>query len=814
MRKPLMGLLGLMVATALAPGVALAAEGPPMALDEPAPMIEVVAEGIAEPIEIIEGAGFGEAAEGVAPADSAESAEDASAIEVASGEEVVPAAAENSEQIVSVGGTASGTGAGNVEVTVGKTIEPTDIENYFDITLVVEVTEPVHDDSTAVVIVMDVSNTMNDDEAGRAPGDAGFTTSRLANAQTAASEFIRQYCEGEGLSPNRMLGVVTFNTNAQWAEGLGMQVVSAESIEALQSGIGAITAPSSPSGVRFTNMEAGLLLAKNALDQLDAAHKYVVFLTDGFPTTYVDRSIEGNVSSDESIQGFDPYEPGAYDPAKAGTDGYFADEVLGLPCPYGTSSSDKAAARAAEAAAAMKSGGDAAGTAEAKSASSGINVFSVGIAIGSQTVQEYVDHATGTFSIVDRASDSYVIGAADDPAAYETWLAEDIAGGPSFGEGITPYANGDNLEELQAAFEGILADIKATSGLPLEDAYVTDPMGANVEFQYFYDVAGKPATGLVGQAGASTAEEPLENSASFEVRDNAISWNLADSGYQVLTDEAGARSYRYELEYRVRLANEAAAFEFGSDVPTNGTTSLDYKTAGEWNDPVEYPIPVVKGFDGTLSFVKVDKVTGHPIAGVSFELSHSENCPVCKAAEAASAGLTQRPQVADMTVVSNAEGVVSYTNVPSGHAYVLVETEPAQGYYPLEGSYAVAVSYGDTDVSDAAGSAVFATGDAEGSFRIANEPIPVPPVDPPVVPDDPDVPVTPDVPDVPDKPADPEIPDVPQTCEEPEGPAPSAPVVIPQTGDSSPWRAVLALVLVGAVAVALEALTRRNNRQR
>lgn len=739
MGRMLMGLLGLMLAAALAPGVALAAEGPP----QEAPMPDSLG------------------------------------------------------QILDEGGTATGSGAGGVEVTVGKTIEPTDIENYFDITLVVEASEPLEDDSTAVVIVMDASNTMNDDEAGRSPDEEGFTTSRLANAQVAASEFVRQYCEGEGLSPQRMLGVVTFNTDAQWAQGLGLQVVSAASVEELQAGIALITAPTEPDGIRFTNMEAGLLLAKNALDGLEAAHKYVVFLTDGFPTTYVDRTIEGNAASADSISGYDPYEPGAYQPDEVGSDGYFADAVLGLPCSYGTSYSDKAAARAGGVAADMKAEAGAQGP-------SAINIFSVGIAVGSQTVQEYADAATGTFSIVDRLTESYVIGAADDPAAYERWLAEDIAGGPSFGEGITPYADGDNLEELQGAFAGILDDIRATSGLPFEEALVSDPMGEGLEFQYFFDREGRPATGLAGQLGFAEDGAAFENTAAFDAPANAISWNLMESGYQVRVDEAGKRSYAYELAYRVRLANEAEGFAFGERMATNGTTTLAWRTAGEENEPVEFPVPAVEGYSGEFAFLKYDQDSGIALPGAWFELAHSEGCPECAAAQAASAGLASRVKIEPMRQGSDAQGIVRFENIPSGHAFTLTELEPAAGYLPLDQAFDVRVSFGSTRVADEGGSVVFESGSAEDGFGIPNKAVQVPPETPPVIPDYPPAPDVPDAPDSPDAPTKPETP-VAQ--------GPSAGGAIAQTGDAAPWRAALALAIVGFAFVALELLTRRNERK-
>lgn len=502
--------------------------------------------------------------------------------------------AQAAEQIVDEGGTATGAAANGSTIVVSKTIEATGVEDYFDITLGVQIEELPTDNSTAVVVVMDISNTMNDDEEGRSPGADGFTRSRLQNAQAAASEFIREYCGGENLSADRMFGLVTFNTNAQWAAGLELQSVSGDSVETLQSGVNAITAPATPATERFTNMEAGLRLAFNALNGIDAVHKYVIFVTDGFPTTYIDRTIEGNFDNTKAITGYNPYQSGSYVATQVGEDGYFADAVLGLPCTYGTSYSDKAAARAEETADDMKRGASAAGK-------SGINIFSVGIDIGEQTIQAYVDRATGTYSIVDRTSDSYIVGSATDPQAYREWLAEHIAGGPAMGEEARAYADGDNQEELLSAFDDILSDIRETTGFPFSLVEVSDPMGDYIEFQKFFNVDGGLVDALEGEFAPSSAGELVEDTASFDAAANAIKWNLRQSGYTLTETDEGSRFYAFELQYRVRLMTESVGFPFGENVPTNDDAVLMYEGTdadGNVDDSgsLVFPNPIVQAF--------------------------------------------------------------------------------------------------------------------------------------------------------------------------------------------------------------------------
>ena len=92
------------------------------------------------------------------------------------------------------------TGEGGGQVKVSKKLEPTGIENYFDITLTVDAKEKVTDTSTAVVIVMDASNTMNSDHNGKTQGDQGFAGARLGEAKAAANQFIDEFCKGEWTS--------------------------------------------------------------------------------------------------------------------------------------------------------------------------------------------------------------------------------------------------------------------------------------------------------------------------------------------------------------------------------------------------------------------------------------------------------------------------------------------------------------------------------------------------------------------------------------------------------------------------------------
>ena len=139
------------------------------------------------------------------------------------------------KQIVDVGGTTTNAADG---VEVSKTIESGGLENYFDITLQIKTKDSVQEimrpQDLAIVVVMDISNTMiqyNTDGTKNsygadlgggnyAPdyvaGKSGDIT-RYASAITAATNFINEfatYSAGLDDSVVRKLGYVALNTDA------------------------------------------------------------------------------------------------------------------------------------------------------------------------------------------------------------------------------------------------------------------------------------------------------------------------------------------------------------------------------------------------------------------------------------------------------------------------------------------------------------------------------------------------------------------------------------------------------------------------
>lgn len=234
-----------------------------------------------------------------------------------------------SSQIVNAGSTIDNAewvqregGLGAIRVSKAITPVAGENENYFDITLTAQAKQIKKDQSISVVIVMDVSNTMNRIDEGVSD------KSRVANAKAAANQFIEQFCKHQGLDADRKIGVVAFNTHARWEIPLKDGNANESSdVDALQKKINNIAV--SPAleddkdHVRFTNIEGGLQLAYEQLKNDDAANKFVIMLTDGFPTTYV----KSYNAQNNTITGYDPYTPNATE----SKEGYFYDEIANMP---------------------------------------------------------------------------------------------------------------------------------------------------------------------------------------------------------------------------------------------------------------------------------------------------------------------------------------------------------------------------------------------------------------------------------------------------------------------------------------------------
>ncbi len=209
------------------------------------------------------------------------------------------------------------------------------------------------------------------------------------------------------------------------------------------------------------------------------------------------------------------------------------------------------------------------------------------------------------------------------------------------------------IGDLSVKFENIAKLIK----LGAQAWKVTDPMGQFINY---------------GGAANSSASE--DNKYTFA--NNTLTWDLKNSvPTELKTDQV--TTYTYTLTYPITLNTAGAGFEAGKAYDTNGTTTLYYYLFSKVDDSTNVPetpktldfnVPKVKGFLGTLSFKKVDQ-DGNALPGASFAVSGTS-----------------------LTGVSDANGNVTIAGIPSGFTYTLTETK-MDGYTALD-PIPFQVSYG------------------------------------------------------------------------------------------------------------------------
>lgn len=574
----------------------------------------------------------------------------------------------NYKQVTSLGGENwegkdSGKAKNDSSVIISKTISETNyssnkdnLENYFDITLKVQTRTKAEEPDLAVVIVLDISNTMS-------YVFNGTSKTRISAAQEAATNFIKEFANrssGNSKITNRKIGFVAFNTDAHKIFNLQ----DCTDINIANTLISTMTNETNKiiysndyanNHKRFTNIEAGLKMAGDMLDNSNASTKHIVFLSDGFPTTYINNGYIG----------YDPYD-------SAGDRFYDNTSGQKIPCSYGASYSDEAAIRARKMATKIKT--------------KGINIYSIGVDVGGQTIKQYVDQTNGKdFSVVDRRSTIYEIGSADSSDAYKEWLKNKI--------GSSNYWDVTDKNAMTSAFNNIFKKIMEIS----EAIWVAeDPMNAssnvkNIDFLGIYD-KNKNLNDNVNLNNSN-------NMASYNDKDK-INWDLKNSKPTEIKN-GNVIYYVYELHYRIRLQNELSSFEEIDKnngnfkiYETNGKTTLNYviktnktSTSGQLN----FPVPSIVGYLGELEFQKVSALGDNfTLENAEFELVHSKDCP-CH---------NERKQPSDSTLsytaISNTNGLVKFTNIPSGHKYKLKEKNAPYGHILNESEYDVEVAYDKT----------------------------------------------------------------------------------------------------------------------
>lgn len=174
---------------------------------------------------------------------------------------------------------------------------------------------------------------------------------------------------------------------------------------------------------------------------------------------------------------------------------------------------------------------------------------------------------------------------------------------------------------------------------------------------------------------------------------NALSWDVLSSDYFSLTNHrVGSTTYpvlTYTYKYKVTLDNLDTTYD--GVVNTNQEATLTFavkdNTTDLWEtvDPVAFPKPTVKGYEGSLTFTKgwLNNNQFTPLAGVQFTLT--------------SKNPSAEGRLWTATATSNNRGEVTFTGLPSGHSYSLVETNH-EGYADL-GAMTVDVALGVANFS-------------------------------------------------------------------------------------------------------------------
>lgn len=600
----------------------------------------------------------------------------------------------NSQQIEKDGGYDK-----DENVEISKTVAGTDKENVFDITLTVKTTTDIKtfvtEPDMAVILIMDISNTMKSNM--RDDNDVLKYTAALE----AAENFVCQFVGATPGSELSKIGVVAFNSNSY--EICPLTSVADIDLDTYRNqirvGTGNIINADGyqDSHSKFTNMEAGLQRAYDMLKEAKNKHQFVIFLTDGLPTTYTKSDYNG-------------YDTFYTEKGEAGTDGVFVDVYTNKYCSSGTNYSDKGARKAADVASIMKS--------------KGIKIYSIGVGLTTFGAFECKDELEtqktwkrnqqlggweyilnqicrarvyGQANTIDRdkktTENSFesermkglaIYYAANPDRSFENWLENTI------GSGF--YADCNDKITLEKKFTDIFDDIKRITLETMADAWkVSDPMGDGIKFvDYISD----------------------KDTYALSLDDETLNWDLRKSAY---TYDEESKTYSYEVNYTVRLMNEESDFKKESPYATNGTTALTYRYIEEENGQqiiseerkINFPIPEVKGYLGELTFDKKDNY-GNAVSGATFLLYHNADCELCRLNDAERAKVEPTDSSGEYVTVagymvyiatSGEDGKVSFDNIPSGHRYTLVETVVPDGYYKGNETYNVAVQFGNTTVT-------------------------------------------------------------------------------------------------------------------
>ena len=210
---------------------------------------------------------------------------------------------------------------------------------------------------------------------------------------------------------------------------------------------------------------------------------------------------------------------------------------------------------------------------------------------------------------------------------------------------------------------------------------LTDPMGSNVLFD-------ESNFGSIAEVNNQT-QDSISNVRKYNTDTNTLIWDLKNDQLFQKTTEGDTTWYTYTLTYSVTFNNLAQGVRAETPYATNGNTVLTYMLSdedGHFTSSELYTtsleVPKIHSLDATLQFTKVDEDNA-PLKGATFTLSCTEN------------GTTWTREA-----TSDANGTVTFSNVPSGHDYTLKETRAPADYILSTEQVTVPVNWGEVDYTN------------------------------------------------------------------------------------------------------------------
>lgn len=525
---------------------------------------------------------------------------------------------------------------------IRKTIEGTDTENKFNISLEVVTTENLEaissDPNAATILVMDCSGSME----GK----------RISNLKSAAKNFVAKFAKvPEGTTAIRNVAFVTFSNKAEW-KGNWYNVTDATSKKNAEDALDDILYADGG-----TNIEGGLQLAKNIViaekNKLSSnTGAFYAGMKDGQPQTITNVNVilltDGCPTYHVATADYFQYESKKWDKlSRYGLTVQKNREHATLI--YGDRGGGDWAERVDYQPAEQLAG-------EVKSLQVGdenVNFYSIAFSAGTAYFQNKNNNDATKKSVF-------------------SWLQGLTGLGKTF--------NANNQDELFEVFEAINTLIT----LGIEAWKVEDPLGTDIVFD----------------SANYSSEKDQFNTLIYDNTNNKLTWDLTASTPKKDELADGKTNYTYKVTYPVILDTSKVetvdgesknTFDFNQTKVTNGITKLYYYLFSQVDedDPQygklqdkTFNVPSVKGYAGSLNFTKkAAELSSKVLSGAKFKLEGTA---------------TGTGESVTLTATSGSDGKVSFVNIPAG-VYTLTETKAPEDYV-LDPTWkqTIIVSYGET----------------------------------------------------------------------------------------------------------------------